>query len=86
MLAALADAVGGRARRSGIAARAFAAIRADWLKAAHGLGATLRVNTVAESFEGTFDTIDPTGRLVVITPTGNRLVSAGDVFVLGTAA
>jgi BirA family biotin operon repressor/biotin-[acetyl-CoA-carboxylase] ligase len=64
----------------------FAAIRAAWLKAAHGLGAILRVNTVAESFEGTFDTIDPAGRLVVVTPTGNRLVSAGDVFVLGTAA
>jgi BirA family biotin operon repressor/biotin-[acetyl-CoA-carboxylase] ligase len=64
----------------------FGDIRSAWLKAAHGLGATLRVNTVAESFEGTFDTIDPAGRLVVITPTGNRLVSAGDVFVLGTAA
>lgn len=64
----------------------FTAIRADWLRAAHGLGAKLRVNTVAESFEGTFDTLDPSGRLVVNTPTGTRLVSAGDVFVLGTAA
>lgn len=64
----------------------FSVIRAAWLKAAHGLGLKLRVNTLAESFEGTFDTIDPAGRLVVVTPTGSRLVSAGDVFVLGTAA
>lgn len=85
LAAALADAV---ATRVSLWNRGedFASVRAAWLKAAHGLGATLRVNTVAESFEGTFDTIDPTGRLVVNTPTGNRLVSAGDVFVLGTAA
>ena len=36
----------------------------------------LRVNTVGESFEGMFDTIDDTGRLIVITPTGNRAASA----------
>lgn len=64
----------------------FDAIRADWLATAHGLGRPLRVNTVAETFEGTFDSIDPSGRLVVTTPAGSRLVSAGDVFVLGTAA
>lgn len=85
LAAALADAVASRIADWNRGAN-FAAIRAAWLKAAHGLGATLRVNTVAESFEGTFDTIDPSGRLVVVTPTGNRLVSAGDVFVLGTAA
>lgn len=85
LAAALADAAARRIANWNRGAN-FATIRSAWLKAAHGLGATLRVNTVAESFEGTFDTIDPAGRLVVVTPTGSRLVSAGDVFVLGTAA
>lgn len=85
LFAALTDAVANRIaqwqRGDG-----FAGLRNEWLLAAHGRGEIVRVNTVAESFDGTFDTIDATGRLVVSTPTGPRLVSAGDVFVLGTSA
>lgn len=62
----------------------FAGIRRDWLKVAHGLGGPLRVNTVAESFDGVFETIDEDGRLVARTTDGPRIVSAADVFVLGT--
>lgn len=61
----------------------FASIRADWLHVAHGLGGPLRVNTVAESFDGVFETIDDEGRLLARTPQGLRTVSAADVFVLG---
>ena len=50
---------------------------------AFGRGETLRVNTLAESFDGVFDTVDDTGRLLVDTARGRRVVSAGEVFVLG---
>lgn len=60
----------------------FAEIRESWLRHAYGRGKTLRVNTLQESFEAVFKNIDESGRLVVETPGGERMVSAGDVFVL----
>lgn len=65
----------------------FDAIRRDWLAVAHGRNRNMRVNTLAESFEGVFEGLDAGGRLLVATPAGVRTVSAGDVFVLeGDAA
>jgi biotin-(acetyl-CoA carboxylase) ligase len=46
----------------------------------------MRVNTLAESFEGVFETIDAGGRLVVRTDSGDRVISAGEVFALGAVA
>ncbi len=63
----------------------FDAIRHDWLAAAYGLGQPLRVATLEDSFEGLFEGVDPAGRLIAATPTGRRLVSAGDVFPLATS-
>ena len=63
--------------------RGFARIRKDWLSVAYGRGETLRVNTLAESFDGVFETVDDSGRLLIDTAVGKRVVSAGEVFVLG---
>lgn len=60
----------------------FARIRKDWLAVAYGLNRPLRVNTLSESFEGIFESVDEIGRLVVATGDGQRIVSAGEVFVL----
>ncbi|MDB5562335.1 MAG: biotin--[acetyl-CoA-carboxylase] ligase [Hyphomicrobiales bacterium] len=61
----------------------FARLRTSWLTYAYGRGEQMRVNTLAESFEGVFETIDAGGRLVVKTPEGERIISAGEVFALG---
>jgi BirA family biotin operon repressor/biotin-[acetyl-CoA-carboxylase] ligase len=63
----------------------FAEIRRDWLAVAYGLGQGLRVATLGESFEATFEGIDLAGRLIAGTPAGRRLVNAGEVFPLGPA-
>lgn len=60
----------------------FAAIREKWLGAAAGLGQPIRVALSAdEELRGAFETIDPSGRLVVRTAQGARVVDAGDVFL-----
>lgn len=59
----------------------FPAIREEWLRAAHGLGAPIRVALTGETVEGVFETIDPTGRLVLETEQGRRVIDAGDVLV-----
>jgi BirA family biotin operon repressor/biotin-[acetyl-CoA-carboxylase] ligase len=64
----------------------FARIRTSWLTYAYGRGEQMRVNTLAESFEGVFETIDAGGRLVVRTDSGDRVISAGEVFALGAVA
>jgi BirA family biotin operon repressor/biotin-[acetyl-CoA-carboxylase] ligase len=81
LLAALSDAVTRRLAQWSRGGR-FAAIRADWLACAHGLGLPLRVTTARESFDGTFEGIDAAGRLLVATSAGTRALSAGEVFPL----
>ena len=78
---ALAEAVGRRVRQWS-RGEGFAAIRHDWLQAAFGLGEVMRVSTRTETFTGHFRSIDDAGRLLVDTAGGQRVVSAGDVFVL----
>jgi BirA family biotin operon repressor/biotin-[acetyl-CoA-carboxylase] ligase len=58
----------------------FAAIRAEWLTLAGGLGARITVDRPGSTIEGIFDTIDATGRLVLETTTGRVVIDAGDVF------
>lgn len=57
----------------------FSEIRETWLRDAAYLGADIRVELPRETVEGRFVTIDATGRLVLATPSGERVVEAGDV-------
>ena len=62
----------------------FATIRTDWLSRAAGRGETIRVRRAAGGeLIGRFETIDETGRLIVM-PVGGRseAVEAGDVLAL----
>src|SRR6266446_114409 len=61
--------------------RGFAEIRTMWLERAAGLGERVAINTGAATVEGTFDTIDETGCLIVRTAEGRRMpVTAGEVY------
>jgi BirA family transcriptional regulator, biotin operon repressor / biotin---[acetyl-CoA-carboxylase] ligase len=67
--------------------RGFGEIRRLWLERAAGLGQPVAVQTGATSIEGTFDTLDDTGCLIVRTSDGRRVpVSAGDVYFGRTAS
>ena len=62
----------------------FAAVRQAWISHAAGIGKACTVNLPDRSVGGIFADLDATGRLVLDEPGGNRrLVSAGDVFLLG---
>ena len=66
--------------------RGFAEIRRLWLERAAGLGERIAINTGGATVEGTFDTIDESGCLIVRTAEGRRMpVTAGEVY-FGTAA
>jgi BirA family transcriptional regulator, biotin operon repressor / biotin---[acetyl-CoA-carboxylase] ligase len=66
--------------------RGFAEIRKLWLERAAGLGERVAIQTGKSMLEGTFDTIDETGCLIVRTAEGKRVpVAAGEVY-FGTAA
>jgi BirA family transcriptional regulator, biotin operon repressor / biotin---[acetyl-CoA-carboxylase] ligase len=64
----------------------FSIIRQNWLEHAWGQGGPVEVRLGKETFQGVFDDLDETGALVVSTPGGSRLVSAGDVFPLTEGA
>ena len=66
--------------------RGFAEIRRLWLERATGLGQAVAIKTGGTAIEGTFDTIDAQGCMIVRT-SGGRLVpvTAGDVY-FGSAA
>jgi BirA family biotin operon repressor/biotin-[acetyl-CoA-carboxylase] ligase len=66
--------------------RGFGEIRRLWLERAAGLGQQVAIHTGGATVEGTFDTIDETGCLIVRTAAGKRVpISAGDVY-FGAAA
>jgi BirA family transcriptional regulator, biotin operon repressor / biotin---[acetyl-CoA-carboxylase] ligase len=66
--------------------RGFAEIRKLWLERAAGLGERVAINTGTVTVEGTFDTIDETGCLIVRTAEGRRMpIAAGEVY-FGAAA
>lgn len=82
LFAALADAMRHRlaqwARGEG-----FAAIRADWLARAAGLGQEISVRLSDREFSGRFDGLDELGRLLLTQAGSRTVVTAGDVFGLG---
>ena len=66
--------------------RGFDEIRRLWLAKAAGLGLPLTVQTGGRTIEGTFDTIDDAGCMIVRASNGDRVpISAGDVY-FGSAA
>ena len=66
--------------------RGFGEIRRLWLERAAGLGQPVAVQTGTASVEGTFDTIDEQGCLIVRKADGHLVpISAGDVY-FGSAA
>src|ERR1700719_329097 len=66
--------------------RGFAEIRRLWLERAAGLGQAVAIRSGGSAIEGTFDTIDEQGCMIVRTASGARVaVTAGDVY-FGTAA
>jgi BirA family biotin operon repressor/biotin-[acetyl-CoA-carboxylase] ligase len=61
----------------------FATIRTDWLSRAAGVGARVRVRLADREIAGNFETIDDTGRLVLLMPDGGReAIAVGDVVEL----
>ena len=60
----------------------FAAIRADWLARAAGLGEDIRVRLPEREIRGRFHGLDEAGRLLVEQPGGLATVTAGEVFGL----
>ncbi len=60
----------------------FESIRAEWLTLAAGLGMPIRVSLPTRTVEGTFQTIDANGRLIVAQAAGAHTIDAGDVFFL----
>jgi len=59
----------------------FAATRRAWLARSFGLGEPIRVNLMARTILGHFDSLDEEGRLVLTRNDGAReTISAGDVF------
>jgi BirA family biotin operon repressor/biotin-[acetyl-CoA-carboxylase] ligase len=59
----------------------FAATRRAWLARSLGLGEPIRVNLMARTILGHFDSLDEEGRLVLTRNDGAReTISAGDVF------
>jgi len=66
--------------------RGFSEIRRLWLARAAGLGEKVAIQTGTATLEGTFDTIDEAGCLIVRTADGKRMpVAAGEVY-FGAAA
>jgi BirA family biotin operon repressor/biotin-[acetyl-CoA-carboxylase] ligase len=66
--------------------RGFAEIRRLWLERAAGLGEKVAIQTGTTTVEGTFDTIDETGCMIVRMADGKRApVTAGEVY-FGSAA
>jgi BirA family transcriptional regulator, biotin operon repressor / biotin---[acetyl-CoA-carboxylase] ligase len=66
--------------------RGFGEIRRLWLARAAGLGQAVSIKSGGSAIEGTFDTIDEQGCMIVRTATGKLVpITAGDVH-FGTAA
>ena len=85
LFAALADAFARRfaawqpGRETG-AAQAFAAVRAQWLARAAGLGAPVTLRLPAGERHGAFRGLDAHGRLELQTASGLELIDAGDLY------
>ena len=67
--------------------RGFAQIRELWLERATGLGKAVAIKSANSTIEGTFETIDAQGCMIVRTPDGRLMpITAGDVYFGSTAS
>jgi BirA family biotin operon repressor/biotin-[acetyl-CoA-carboxylase] ligase len=64
----------------------FAAIRAQWLLHAAGLGGSIRIAGAQGFRQGIFETLDAQGRLVLRGANGHETVEAGDLFLIRESA
>ncbi|HMA71419.1 MAG TPA: biotin--[acetyl-CoA-carboxylase] ligase [Xanthobacteraceae bacterium] len=65
----------------------FAGIRIAWLARAHGLAQSIRVRLEERETNGSFETIDGAGRLMLRTENGGLVpIAAGEVFRFGQTA
>ncbi|WP_137699958.1 biotin--[acetyl-CoA-carboxylase] ligase [Marimonas lutisalis] len=58
----------------------FGPIREAWLGRAARLGEEIIARTAREELQGTFQTVDEEGNLVLSTPKGRRAIAAADIF------
>jgi len=59
----------------------FGTIRSEWLSHAAGIGRDIHVRLSDRELTGTFETLDPTGRLMLRLPSGSiEPITAGEVF------
>jgi BirA family biotin operon repressor/biotin-[acetyl-CoA-carboxylase] ligase len=64
--------------------KGFERTRSDWLARATGIGAATRVVLPERELVGTFETLDPAGRLILrLADASTTAIAAGDVFPLG---
>ncbi len=61
----------------------FEPIRTAWLARAARLGEVIRARTVSDEWTGTFETVDETGQLVLLTAKSRVAIPAADVFFEG---
>ena len=58
----------------------FAEIRAEWTAHAARLGQVITARTSQEEHTGSFEGLDETGNLILLTPGGKRVIPAADVY------
>ena len=58
----------------------FADIRAEWTAHAARLGQVITARTSRETHTGIFEGLDPDGNLLLLTPSGKRVIPAADVY------
>lgn len=58
----------------------FAPLRTEWLAHAARLGETITARTGTQTRQGRFETISPTGALILATPRGREAIPAAEVF------
>ncbi len=58
----------------------FAPIRRAWLDRAAKLGATVTARTARDTYQGTYETVDADGNLILLTAQGRREIAAAEVF------
>lgn len=63
-----------------LANQGFAPIRALWLSHAARLGEVITARVAQKEITGTFDTVDETGHLILLTDTGRQAIAAADIY------
>jgi BirA family biotin operon repressor/biotin-[acetyl-CoA-carboxylase] ligase len=58
----------------------FGEIRAEWTAHAARLGQVITARTSHEEHTGSFEGLDETGNLILLTPGGKRVIPAADVY------